>query len=212
MTGLPTVEAIDRALPQTQCTRCGYADCAAYATAIAKDAAPVDRCPPGGDATLTALVRITGRVADRVDPRCGAFDALEVAVVDETRCVGCTICIQACPVDAIAGAPRRLHAVIDILCSGCGLCVAPCPVDCISMTPADRRWTADDADEARERHRARRSRLAGGRRVSERRVERADGTAPAIAVDPAARRRVAVAAAIERARARRAAAALRSEP
>ena len=79
MTGLPTVEAIDRALPQTQCTRCGYADCAAYATAIAKDAAPVDRCPPGGDATLTALVRITGRVADRVDPRCGAFDALETS-------------------------------------------------------------------------------------------------------------------------------------
>jgi electron transport complex protein RnfB len=196
---LPTPAAIDALLPQTQCTRCGYADCAAYATAIADQGAPVDRCPPGGEATLVRLVALTGRTASGLDPTCGAPGPLEVAVVDEADCIGCTLCIRACPVDAILGAPKKMHVVVAALCSGCGLCLPPCPVDCIAMVPAGRDWTGADANAARARHRARDARIARGERIADR------GRA-ATAPDPAARRRATVAAALERARVRRAAA------
>jgi electron transport complex protein RnfB len=140
----PTTADVDALLPQTQCTRCGYPDCAAYARAIAHDRAPINRCPPGGDATIAALAQLTGRAAAPLDPACGTEAPLLVAVVDEARCIGCTICIQVCPVDAIVGAPKRMHAVLDAWCSGCELCIAPCPVDCIVMRPAMRPWTDDD--------------------------------------------------------------------
>jgi electron transport complex protein RnfB len=195
---VPTAADVDALLPQTQCTRCGYPDCAAYARAIAHDRAPINRCPPGGDATITALAELTGRAALPLDPECGAETPLLVAVVDEARCIGCTICIQACPVDAIVGAPKRMHAVLDAWCSGCELCVAPCPVDCIVMRPAMRPWTGDDVRLSRERHRARDARLARGERVADRRA------APAPIDGERARRLATVAAAIERARARRA--------
>ncbi|HEY8242621.1 MAG TPA: RnfABCDGE type electron transport complex subunit B [Casimicrobiaceae bacterium] len=195
----PTAADIDVLLPQTQCTRCGYPDCAAYARAIANERAPINRCPPGGDATITALARLTGRAAAPLDPECGAAAPRLVAVVDEARCIGCTICIQVCPVDAIVGAPRRMHAVLDAWCSGCELCVAPCPVDCIVMRPALRPWTDDDAGLSRERHRARDARLAHGERIADRRAATA-----APADGERARRQATVAAAIERARARRA--------
>ena len=189
---------VDALLPQTQCTRCGYPDCAAYARAIVHDGAPINRCPPGGDATIAALATLTGRPRVALDPSCGAEAPLMVAVVDEARCIGCTICLDACPVDAIVGAPKRMHAVIDALCSGCELCIAPCPVDCIAMRPADRAWSDDDASAARVRHRARDMRLARGERIADRRM-------PAVAIEgERARRRATVAAAIERARARRA--------
>jgi len=196
-----SADAIDAVLPQTQCTRCGYPDCAAYAAAIAHEGAPINRCPPGGDATIAALATLTGRALTPVDPECGAHAAPAVAVVDESRCIGCTICIQACPVDAIVGAPRRMHAVIEALCSGCELCIAPCPVDCIVMRPASRGWGEGEAGAARTRHRARDARLARGERIADRRA----GGTPLPGTDlEGERRQAAVAAAIERARARRA--------
>ncbi|MFO1308325.1 MAG: RnfABCDGE type electron transport complex subunit B [Burkholderiales bacterium] len=192
-------EAVDALLPQTQCTRCGYPDCAAYASAIADDGAPINRCPPGGEATIDALSALTGRPRAPLDPECGIHAPLAVAVVDEARCIGCTICIQACPVDAIVGAPRRMHAVIDALCTGCELCVAPCPVDCIAMRSAGRAWDGEDAAAARARHRSRDARLARGERIAGRR----GAAAPASADPERDRRLAAVAAALERARARR---------
>ena len=196
---VPTAADVDALLPQTQCTRCGYPDCAAYARAIAHDRAPINRCPPGGDATIAALAQLTRRAAAPLDPACGAEAPLLVAVVDEARCIGCTICIQVCPVDAIVGAPKRMHAVLDAWCSGCELCVAPCPVDCIVMRPAMRPWTDDDVRLSRERHRARDVRLARGERIADRLA-----TTPAPIDGERARRHATVAAAIERAKARRA--------
>ena len=195
----PTAADVDALLPQTQCTRCGYPDCAAYARAIAHESAPINRCPPGGAATIAALADLTGQAAAPLDPECGAHVPLEVAVVDEARCIGCTICIQVCPVDAIVGAPKRMHAVLDAWCSGCELCVAPCPVDCIVMRPAVRPWTDLDIRLSRERHRARDARLARGERIADR---AAATTAPA--TGERERRQATVAAALERAKARRA--------
>jgi len=196
---VPTAADVDALLPQTQCTRCGYPDCAAYARAIAHDRAPINRCPPGGDATIAALARLTGRAAAPLDPACGTEAPLLVAVVDEARCIGCTICIQVCPVDAIVGAPKRMHAVLDAWCSGCELCVAPCPVDCIVMQPAMRTWTDHDVRLSRERHRARDVRLARGERIADR-----GAAAPSPIDGERARRHATVAAAVERAKARRA--------
>src|SRR6185312_13752943 len=153
---------IDALLPQTQCTRCGYRDCRAYAEAIANDGAPIDRCPPGGDATIAALARLTGHPVVPLDPAFGAHAGLVVARIDEAACIGCTLCIAACPVDAILGAPKRMHDVAPSLCSGCELCVPACPVDCIALVPAERGWITEDAAAARIRHEARRARLARG--------------------------------------------------
>ena len=132
MTPKPSLaERIDDVLPQTQCTRCGYAGCRPYADAIAADAVAIDRCPPGGDATIAALARLLGRDAIPLDASRGAPGPRRIARIDEATCIGCTLCIQACPVDAIVGAPKRLHGVLSALCSGCELCLPPCPVDCI---------------------------------------------------------------------------------
>ncbi|MFO1325110.1 MAG: RnfABCDGE type electron transport complex subunit B [Burkholderiales bacterium] len=185
---------IDAVLPQTQCTRCGYAGCAPYAEALAAGAADVNRCPPGGDAVVVALAALTGRPAKPIDPACGTPGPLLVAVIDEPACIGCTLCIDACPVDAIIGAQKRMHAILPSLCSGCELCVAPCPVDCIAMVAAGRAWTPADADAARVRHRARNARVA--RRAPGRAREAAHASTPA-------EREAAVAAALARARARR---------
>ena len=187
---------IDAALPQTQCTRCGFAACRPYADALAAGGSAIDRCPPGGDAVIVALAALTGRPAGSLDPTCGEAGPLKVAVIDEARCIGCTLCIAACPVDAIIGAQKRMHAVLPSLCSGCELCVAPCPVDCIDLLPAGREWTGADARAARERFAGRAARLARNERVA-RRTDRA-GTDP-----ERVRRQAAVAAALARARARR---------
>ncbi len=129
------VERIDAALPQTQCGRCGFPGCRPYAEAITRGEAAINRCPPGGDAGVQTLARLTGQAVQPLDPACGAPAAPAVAVIDEDACIGCTKCIQACPVDAIVGASRLMHTVVADLCTGCGLCVAPCPVDCIAMLP-----------------------------------------------------------------------------
>ena len=132
-----TVDAIDALLPQTQCQRCGYPDCRAYAEAITRDETDIDRCPPGGDETLSALAALLHRHAKPLDPEVGIFAAGTVAVIEEPFCIGCTKCIQACPVDAITGAAKQMHTVIEALCTGCGLCLPPCPVDCIRLEPAE---------------------------------------------------------------------------
>jgi electron transport complex protein RnfB len=127
------IERIDAALPQTQCGRCGYPGCRPYAAAIACGEAAINRCPPGGMEGVRALSRLTGQPAQPLAPECGIEAAPSVAVIDEAACIGCTKCIQACPVDAIVGASKFMHTVLPDLCTGCALCVAPCPVDCIQM-------------------------------------------------------------------------------
>ncbi len=126
-------DRIDAALPQTQCRRCGYPACRPYAEAIARGEAAINRCPPGGGQGVRTLARITGRPVLPLDPEYGAETPPRVAIIDEAVCIGCTKCIQACPVDAIVGANKLMHTVIADLCTGCELCVAPCPVDCIEM-------------------------------------------------------------------------------
>ncbi|HYC35128.1 MAG TPA: RnfABCDGE type electron transport complex subunit B [Usitatibacter sp.] len=148
---------IDALLPQTQCTRCGYDGCQPYAEAIASGTADIDRCPPGGDEGVERIARLLGRATKPLDPACGDYRAPQVAVVDEAACIGCTKCIQACPVDAIVGAPRLMHAVIASWCTGCELCLPPCPVDCIDLVPTP---ALPPAELSRERHFARKARIA----------------------------------------------------
>jgi electron transport complex protein RnfB len=187
-------QRIDAVLPQTQCRRCGYDGCRPYADAIASGA-PINRCPPGGDIVVANLAAITGRPATALDPECGAHGPLTVARIDEAACIGCTLCIEACPVDAIVGGPKRMHTVLAALCTGCGLCVAPCPVDCIAMAAAGRAWGREDARSARDRYRARNRRLAA-------RVAQSSGGKSAEDAERA-KRQAAVAAALARARNRR---------
>ncbi|HLU13376.1 MAG TPA: electron transport complex subunit RsxB, partial [Arenimonas sp.] len=129
----PIVERIDRRLPQTQCGQCGYPGCRPYAEAIARGEADIDQCPPGGEAGVRALAELLGRDAKPVNPDNGEHKPPTVALIVEEDCIGCTKCIQACPVDAIVGAPKLMHTVIPELCTGCELCLPPCPVDCIGM-------------------------------------------------------------------------------
>ena len=131
------VERLDRLLPQTQCGQCGFAGCRPYAEAMASGEADVDRCPPGGDAGARALARVLGVHARPYDRARGTHEATPpVAVVVEADCIGCTKCIQACPVDAIIGAAKHMHVVIEPLCTGCALCLPACPGDCIVLVPA----------------------------------------------------------------------------
>lgn len=133
---MATVEAIDALLPQTQCQRCGFPDCHRYAEALARRETGIDRCPPGGEETVAALSALLDEPARHLDPEVGTFEEGTVAVIEEPLCIGCTKCIQACPVDAITGAQKQMHTVIEALCTGCGLCLPPCPVDCIKFGPA----------------------------------------------------------------------------
>jgi electron transport complex protein RnfB len=196
--------AIDRVLPQTQCTKCGYPACRPYAHAVATGAADINRCPPGGDTGIRRLAALTGRPYTPLDPACGMEQPRRVARIDERLCIGCTLCIDACPVDAIVGAQQQMHTIITELCTGCELCLPPCPVDCIAMVPAaaaEAVWDEGRADSARERYERRRTRL--GRRQAERAV-RAAARAGRNLASPQAKR-AAVQAALARARAKRAA-------
>lgn len=159
MPKLNLINLIDAVLPQTQCTKCGYQGCLPYATAIANGNAPINRCPPGGELGIAKLAQLLHTSALPLDPECGAHEPLLVAVIDEEHCIGCTLCIQACPVDAIVGANKLMHTVLPDLCTGCDLCVAPCPVDCIEMIPANRTWNDDDANMARAAYQRRQARL-----------------------------------------------------
>ena len=128
----PLVEEIDQRLPQTQCGQCGYPGCRPYAEAIARGEAEINLCVPGGQETVDSLANLLGV---EPPPMEGEEPIPKVAVIDEDKCIGCTLCIQACPVDAIVGAPKQMHTVIEEACTGCELCVEPCPVDCIHMEP-----------------------------------------------------------------------------
>ena len=131
----PLAVAIDRLLPQTQCTKCGYPSCGRYAEAIAGGEAEINQCPPGGQAGIRKLAALLDREPKALNPVNGSEQARRVAKIDEARCIGCTLCIQACPVDAIVGAAKQMHTVVAQECTGCDLCVVPCPVDCIEMVP-----------------------------------------------------------------------------
>ncbi len=164
------IDAIDAWLPQTQCTQCGYPNCRAYAQAVAERHADINQCPPGGDPTIHGLAVLLGIDVKPLDPSFGRHHARRVAIIDESRCIGCTLCIQACPVDAIVGAAKQMHTVIEAECTGCELCVSPCPVDCIDLHAAveatpngNWRWpnySPAETERARRRTAARLQRLA----------------------------------------------------
>ena len=134
------VERVNDLLPQTQCAQCGYPGCRPYAEAIATGEAPINQCPPGGEAGIKALADLLGVDPLPLNPENGEEALPTVAVIDEATCIGCTLCIQACPVDAIIGAPRLMHTVIESECTGCDLCLPPCPVDCIDVVPPTPRF------------------------------------------------------------------------
>ena len=175
-------DALDQFLPQTQCTRCGYPDCRGYAEALAAGDTEINRCPPGGAAGVERLAALLDRPALPLDPACGAEKVIEtVARIVEADCIGCTKCIQACPVDAIVGGPGLMHTVIEAECTGCDLCLPPCPVDCIVMAPAPAIPPAfQRADHYRGRYVARNERLARLRREEQeaRRRRRAQAIGP----------------------------------
>jgi len=134
--GDPLADKIDKALPQTQCGQCTYAGCRPYAEAIASGEADINQCPPGGEATIKELAELMGVEPKPLDDEHGATPEVPlVAIIREETCIGCTLCIQACPVDAIVGAAKLMHTVIEDECTGCELCLPPCPVDCIDMVP-----------------------------------------------------------------------------
>ena len=183
MTDSDLVERIDALLPQTQCTRCGYPACRPYAEAIALDAAPINRCPPGGTAGIAQLAALLERVPLPLDPDCGSEQPLRLAFIREAECIGCMKCVLACPVDAIVGASKRMHTVIADRCTGCELCLPPCPVDCIDLVAAPpSRELMREADAARTRHMARAERLQREERERDARLaakRRPDTSGPA---------------------------------
>ncbi|MBK5049697.1 electron transport complex subunit RsxB [Paraburkholderia domus] len=215
-------DRIEDLLPQTQCTKCGYPACRPYAEAVASGEANYNQCPPGGAEGIARLAALLGQPVIPLNSANGIERPRPLAVIDEQVCIGCTLCMQACPVDAIVGAPKQMHTVIAELCTGCDLCVPPCPVDCIAMPPVTGEatgwgaWSQAQADAARERHNRREARLAREREAAEARAaaRRAVSSTPAqatetgatatpaapIANDAEAKKRAIIQAALERAR------------
>lgn len=142
------IKAIDEWLPQTQCTQCSFPRCYDYAVAIADDEADINQCPPGGDTTIRGLASLLGKIGKPLNPKFGEHKPKQVAVIDESVCIGCVMCIKACPTDAIVGAAKLMHTVIELDCTGCELCLEPCPVDCIDMVDqaqaSELNWRWDD--------------------------------------------------------------------
>ena len=196
------VDRIETLLPQTQCEQCGYQGCRPYAEAIADGSAPINRCPPGGDTTIARLGKLLGVAPLALDPAFGPSRPFARARIDEATCIGCTLCIRACPVDAIVGATKWMHTVISDRCTGCELCLPPCPVDCIAMIPARREWTTDDAVAARTHYQMRAARLGSLSRISRSPIDERGSGISGLATTRDERRQ-AVAAALARARARR---------
>ena len=216
-------DQLEDLLPQTQCTKCGYPACRPYAEAIASGEADINQCPPGGMEGVRRLAAATGRAVIPINPANGLERPRPVAFIDEALCIGCTLCIQACPVDAIMGANKQMHTILPSLCTGCDLCVAPCPVDCIAMVPVTGQrtgwdaWSQAAADAARERHDFRSARLQRERdendaRLAAKAVEKmravtAEATQTPEELAEKERKRAIIAAAMERARIKAAASA-----
>jgi electron transport complex protein RnfB len=213
----PQAARIHAALPQTQCTRCGYPDCERYAEAIAGGKAAINQCPPGGAQGIARLARLTGQAPLPLDTARGVEAPRTVAVIDENWCIGCTLCIDACPTDAILGTNKRMHTVIEPHCTGCELCVPVCPVDCISLenvtgdaTGWDA-WSQAQADEALGRYEWRKVRLAREAKEHDERLEAKAreklANLPQLTKDAQGaeleRKRAVIEAALARARARR---------
>lgn len=209
-------DQLEDLLPQTQCTKCSYPACRPYAEAMADGSASYNQCPPGGIEGVARLAQVLGKKVIPINPVNGMERPRPVAFIDEALCIGCTLCIQACPVDAIVGAAKQMHTIVTDLCTGCDLCVAPCPVDCIAMieiTPGKTGWDAwsqAEADTARERHDFRSARLQREKEENEARlaakaaaklktVESETPTSDAEKIEQA-RKKAIIQAAIERAR------------
>lgn len=196
-----SVAQIDSLLPQTQCRQCGFAGCRPYAEAISEGRAEINQCPPGGEFTLRALAGLLGRQPLALNPANGRHKPPQLAVILESQCIGCTLCIQACPVDAIVGAARQMHTVIEAECSGCELCLPPCPVDCIELRPADQphppgsSGAREQAGHYRRRFQRRQQRLAARQARQDRQT-----SAPVLS---AAEKKQTIAAAVARVKARR---------
>ena len=217
----PLADRIEDLLPQTQCTKCGYAGCRPYAEAIAEGSAAYNQCPPGGAEGLARLARLLGKPVIPINPVHGLERERPVALIDESVCIGCTLCIQACPVDAIVGAAKQMHTVIAELCTGCDLCVPPCPVDCIAMIPVTPgktgwdAWSQQAANAARRRHDQRTARLQREKadndaRLAAKAAAKMKEVNAEMAVTPEEqaekeRKRAIIAAAMERARLKKAA-------
>ena len=209
-------DLIEALLPQTQCTKCGYPACRPYAEAIADGSASYNQCPPGGQQGVARLAQLLGQPTIALNPGNGVERPRPLAVIDEATCIGCTLCIQACPVDAIVGAAKQMHTVIAEQCTGCDLCVAPCPVDCITMIDASGTqtgwdaWTQQQADAARARHdfhvfRLRREKQENDDRLAAKVAEKLKAVAAEAAATPEQqveqqRKKAIIQAAIERAR------------
>jgi len=220
-------DRIEDLLPQTQCTKCGYSGCRPYADAIAIGEAGYNQCPPGGAEGIARLAQLLGKPVIPLNPVNGVERSRPVAVIDEAICIGCTLCIQACPVDAIVGAAKQMHTVIADQCTGCDLCVVPCPVDCIAMvevTPGKTGWNAwsqQQADDARARYEFRKERLQREKAENDARLAaKAAAKLQAVQAENALtpeeqaekeRKRAIIQAAIERARLRKEEAAKKDE-
>jgi electron transport complex protein RnfB len=165
------VARIDELLPQTQCTRCGYPGCRPYAAAIAGGEAPINQCPPGGEATIRMLAELLGREVLALNPVNGIETPPRVAWIDEVRCIGCARCLPPCPVDAIVGAAKHLHTVLAECCTGCELCIAPCPVDCIELRARPPSAQAPAASVNRARYAAHSGRLQRRDQVRQRELD-----------------------------------------
>lgn len=214
----PEAARLHAALPQTQCTRCGYPDCAGYAQAIADGAAAINQCPPGGAEGIARLAALTGQTALPLNPIHGTEGPRAVAVIDESWCIGCTLCLDVCPTDAILGANKFMHTVVERYCTGCELCLPVCPVDCIALENVTEgrtgwlAWSQAQADEALQRYEARRERLARAPRDNAQRLEANEQagqpdpspqTLGAGETGEAARKRAVIEAAVARARSRK---------
>jgi electron transport complex protein RnfB len=214
------IDQIDALLPQTQCAKCGYPGCRPYAEAIIQGEADIDQCPPGGAVGVAKLATLLGRAPKPLNPAYGAERPRAAALIDESWCIGCTLCIRACPMDAIVGAPKRMHTVLLEHCTGCELCLPPCPVDCIEMVDLEalaRRGVSisDPGPERRaarariryqfHRVRAQREREEGAARLTSKIGGQPRSSNQEAPLPETARKRAAVRAALERARARRAA-------
>jgi electron transport complex protein RnfB len=212
-----TAAQILAALPQTQCTRCGYPDCAAYAQAITSGEAAINQCPPGGAEGVQRLAALTGLPVQALNPDFGLEGPMTVAVIDEDWCIGCTLCLKVCPTDAILGANKRMHTVIEPYCTGCELCIPVCPVDCIRMEAVSgvrtgwAAWSQEQADTARQRYdfhvlRLQRDQEENALRLEEKaKAKLADLPAHSQHTDPVVldKKRAVIEAALARARARR---------